>query len=91
MSLGDDIPKKKFYVTMTDNFMSGWGLAKGRKNKLVIGCNTFEQAEVVAHNGERRNEMKYVNITSKKPYYDDSVYVSYKDYKQLGDVWTKYN
>ncbi len=27
-----------YYVTATDKFMSGWGLAKGRTNKVVVIC-----------------------------------------------------
>lgn len=91
MARGDKIPKKNYYVTMTDSFMSGWGMSRGRKNKYVVGCDTYKQAEVVLHNAQRRPEMKYPNLTSRKPYYPDNVYVSYRDFKQLGDVWTKYN
>ena len=29
---------RKYYVTMTDKFMSGWGEAAGKVNKLVIEC-----------------------------------------------------
>lgn len=85
-----DIPKKKFYVTMTDKFMSGWGRAEGKTNKFVIGVNTWEQAEAVKRNAERRSEMKYINITLDKPYYNPNRFlVSYRDYKNLGEVWKK--
>ena len=68
---------KKYYVTMTDKFMSGWGMAKNKINKLVIVCNTYEEAKVVAENARNRSEMKYINITDKKPYYSsDRYYVS---------------
>jgi len=87
---GDKIKNKKWYVTMTDKFMGGWGMAQGKTNKLVIGCDTYDQAKRIARNAKLRNEMKYVNITSRKPYYNSrSVYVSYKDYRQLGSVWKK--
>ena len=29
----------KYYVTMTDSFMSGWGYAKNKINKLVFPLN----------------------------------------------------
>lgn len=58
-----------WYVTMTDKFMSGWGQASGTVNKLVISCNTYNEAVIVTANAERRGEMRYVNICSKKPYY----------------------
>ena len=60
----------KYYVTMTDRFMSGWGKADGKTNKLVISCHTWEEAETVARNASRRHEMKYVNITSHRPSYN---------------------
>ena len=37
----------KYWVTMTDRFMSGWGLAKGLKNKLVFECESLAEAEKV--------------------------------------------
>jgi hypothetical protein len=84
------IPKKKFYVTMTDKFMSGWGMAKDKTNKLVIGVDTYEQAEIIKSNAEKRDEMKYINITSRKPYYNSrTVKVSYKNIEELGEIWTK--
>ena len=33
-----------FYVTMTDKFMSGWGYAAGKTNKLIIECADIAQA-----------------------------------------------
>lgn len=38
------------YVTMTDNFMSGWGDAEGKINKLSIECDDCDEAEIVAEN-----------------------------------------
>ena len=64
----------RHYVTMTDKFMSDWGMAKGKINKLVISCDTYDEAITVANNAERRDEMKYINITSKKPYYNPNRY-----------------
>lgn len=58
-----------FYVTMTDTFMSGWGKAEGKKNKLVFECDTLKEAEIVKDNAENRDEMKYVNINDEKPNY----------------------
>ena len=36
--------KKNWFVTMTDVFMSGWGMAKGKKSKLVIGAMKWDDA-----------------------------------------------
>ena len=63
-----------YWVTMTDNFMSGWGMAEGKINKLVIECETLNEAEIVAENARNRSEMEYVNITTNKPYYNDDKY-----------------
>lgn len=58
-----------YYVTMTDKFMSGWGLADGLINKLIFLCEDYNQAKIVAENAERRTEMKYVNISGARPAY----------------------
>lgn len=59
----------KFYVTMTDGFMSGWGHAEGKINKLVMECDGIVEAGIVRDNADARSEMKYVNICSSKPSY----------------------
>lgn len=89
-SNSEKIPKKNWYVTMTDKFMSGWGHARGKTNKFVIGCNTYKQCRRVMRNAKLRDEMIYINYTSQKPYYNDRQFlVSYKDYKQLGKIWKR--
>lgn len=77
------------YVTMTDKFMSGWGMAKGKINKLVIECENSVQAEKIADYARRnRNEMKYINIRYSKPYYNSSKYIiSYNKYYDIGSLW----
>lgn len=71
---------KKYYVTMTDKALSGWGSAKGRINKLIFECDSYDEACTVAENANNRSDMKYVNITSKKPYYSSArYYTQYKD------------
>ena len=64
----------KFYVTMTDKFLSGWGMANGKINKLVISCASQKEANIVYDNAVNRGEMKYVNIVMKKPYYPPKQY-----------------
>lgn len=78
-----------YYVTMTDKFMSGWGMAKGKTNKLIIECETLQQAETIQRNAEQRGEMRRVNIRSTKPRYGAGVYESWKTYDELGEVWKK--
>jgi tRNA uridine 5-carbamoylmethylation protein Kti12 len=78
---------KKFYVTMTDKFMSGWGMSENKTNKLVIECESYEEAEIVYNNALNRSEMKYVNICDKKPYYNSNRYfVSWKT-KEEYNTW----
>lgn len=75
---------------MTDKFMSGWGMARGLTNKLVIGCDNVEQVKRVMRNARKRSEMRYINYTSSKPYFNKNRFlVSYKDYKSLGSIWKK--
>lgn len=45
---------KEYYVTMDDTFMSGWGEAEGKTNKLIFKCKDKEEANVVAENAKRR-------------------------------------
>jgi len=49
-----------YYVTMTDKFMSGWGLAKGKINKLIFSCDTYEQAIIVRNNAQARTDQIYI-------------------------------
>ena len=84
------IPKKPYYVTMTDSFMSGWGMARGRTAKFVVGVDNYAQAQRIARNARCRSEMKYVNIVRNKPRYDPRRYqVTYRDYSQLGMAWKR--
>ena len=69
------------YVTMTDKFMSGWGMAEGKINKIVIECENSVQAEKIADCANSRSEMKYINIRYSKPSYNSSKYLtSWKKY-----------
>lgn len=78
------------YVTMTDKFMSGWGMANGKINKYVVICQTREEAKLIERNAGRRDEMKYVNITTRKPYYDKRRYlVTEKTFDELGEIWKR--
>ena len=72
------------YVTMTDKFMSGWGMAKGKINKLVIECENSIQAEKIAYCANHYLEMKYISIRYSKPNYNSYKYlVSWKKYSDM--------
>ena len=59
---------KKIYVCMTDSFMSGWGRAKGLRNRLAIEVNGFEEADKLLDYVQReRGEMQYVTISQHRP------------------------
>jgi hypothetical protein len=75
-----------FYVTMTDKFMSGWGLAKGRTAKLVIVCDDIAQACEIAAAARRRSEMRRVNVRSSRPSYPNAQ-VTFKNYADLSGPW----
>lgn len=81
--------KPIFWVSMTDKFMSGWGKAANKTNKLVIACYTYEQAQIIERNASQRNEMKYINICSRKPSYGKNVLVSLRDWSDMGEIWKK--
>lgn len=71
---------EKWYVSMTDRALSGWGMARGKTNKLVLECSSYEEAEIVEQNARDRSEMKYINICMKKPRYNqNNCYVSWHD------------
>jgi len=78
-----------YYVTMTDKFMSGWGMAKNMTNKFIVECETYQEAETIERNAQKRSEMKYINICSKKPRYGKNVLESWKTFAQLGEIWKK--
>lgn len=63
-----------YYVTTTDKFMSGWGRAEGRINKLIFPCETRAEACVVADNARARKDQLYINIRGTRPYYNAQRY-----------------
>lgn len=81
--------QSKIYVTMTDKFMSGWGMAANKTNKLIIVCDTWQQAETIERNANKRSEMKYINICSNKPRYGANVLESWKTFDELGEIWKR--
>lgn len=81
--------EKKIYVTMTDKFMSGWGMAANKKNKFIVICDNWQQAETIQRNAEKRSEMKYINVCVTKPRYGANVLETWKTFDELGTIWTK--
>lgn len=79
----------KYYVSMTDKFMSGWGMAANQINKLVIECDSYEEAVIVYNNAINRSEMKYVNLNITKPYYNQDNYEVSRHDKSDYSTWFK--
>ena len=76
-----------FYVTMTDKFMSGWGMAKDKINKMIVECETLEQAEQIEAAANDRSEMCDIDIYTERPEFGDDVIESFKTWNDLGPIW----
>jgi hypothetical protein len=72
---------------MTDKFMSGWGNAKGRINKLIFICDTVDEAKIVFKNAGERSDMKFINICYKKPWYSPEKYYVQEKTKESYPSW----
>jgi hypothetical protein len=59
------LEKLPIYVTMTDKFFSGWGMAANKTNKFIVVCDSWKDAETIERNAKKRSEMKYINICIK--------------------------
>lgn len=80
--------ERKCYVSMTDRFMSGWGKAQDKINKLVFICDSMEEAQIVKNNALNRTDQIYINICINKPYYNKRDY--FTQYKTKGDCKSWY-
>lgn len=70
----------EWFVVMTDNFLSGWGLAEGKIAKRVVICKNHCDAEMM-HDRlfNPKYRMSRVNVTPRLPKYSPSRYtVSYE-------------
>jgi len=82
-----ELPKCPYYVTMTDKFLSGWGMAKGQTNKVVFCAKTYEDAKIVETNAKDRTDMKNVSIRSTKPYYNPRSYLTSAKTEKDAKTW----
>jgi hypothetical protein len=81
-----EIGKANWYVGMIDSFFSR-GLEHGKISKYVVGCDTFTEAQQIARNAAKRPEMKYINVTDKKPIVREWHVISYQEYGNLSGKW----
>ena len=58
---------KTYYVVMTDTFLSGWGGAKDKINKLILICTDKTQSEIVKDNAKNRTDMKHIKSYAEIP------------------------
>ena len=58
---------KRYYVCMTDKFMSGWGCADGKINIFIVECETKEEAIQIKYAAHKRPEMEHIKIRTKIP------------------------
>ena len=85
----------RYWVAMVDEFMSGWGPAKGKINLLVIECANGRDQDIVYQNAKDCGDMRDIKrLTSPggyPAYYpSDKYYVSYKELDQYRS-WHKPN
>lgn len=67
----------RYFVTMTDAMLSGWGNADGKTAKRIVLCKTFRDAQIIVsglNNCKNRNGMRYINIACKFPKYSENRY-----------------
>lgn len=76
------------FVSMIDNFMSGWGEARDKTNIYLVECDDIDQAEMIERAAHKRSEMSKVKIHQDRPYYCSKQYlVTDKHFDDLGGVW----
>lgn len=73
IKLPSDIPKAPYYVVAIDTFMSGWGEARDRTNKVVLPCESRRVAEKVLEYAQGRSEMRQAKIITKKPRFTEYI------------------
>ncbi len=82
----------KYYVSMTDNFLSGWECNDFEINKYVIECSSEKDAAIAYLNAKRRSEMSDIVFNTFNPWENNSdTLVSLVKFDELGECWTKFD
>ena len=85
-SVGGTIPSGyPFYVTSRDTYMSGWGPAKGKNNRLIFGANDKEQVTNLKRNMRKRGDQDQIKVHNKIPKLDFK-----RDYVQSKGLGTEF-
>lgn len=79
-----------YYVNMTDNFMSGWGMARGGRSKMSVKCETYAQAQAILKAAQDRDEMRYVTISERPARTRPGDHLSIKTFDEMGGPWLNY-
>ena len=74
-----ELPDAPFYVTTTVRFMSGWGKSRGLTNRLVLACESQQEANRVADYARGRSDQKNVRICTTKPRIRPGTYTQVMD------------
>lgn len=78
-----------FFVSMIDEFMSGWGEASGKLSVFMVVCESLEEALQIKQAAAKRREMRFLKIHKKVPIYSSKEYrVDVRKFKDLGSIWT---
>lgn len=77
----------RYYVTMTDKFLGGWGRAEGKIAKFVYVCDSLEEAGIIEQNAKDRHDQKNINVVIKKPYYNKERYLVQYKTKEVDPKW----
>ena len=75
----------KHYVSMTDRFMSGWGHAEDKINKLVMSCDSYSEALTVRENAENRSDMEDLEVFDSMPSFDEGQFFVSLHGREQGD------
>jgi len=59
---------KQFFVTAIDNYFSGWGRARDKKNLLIFLCDSLEEAQRLSKYAVSRPEISHVHLKNQRPY-----------------------
>ena len=72
-----NLSEYRYFVTMTDTMLSGWGRAENKTAKRIVLCKTFRDAQIIVNglnNCKNRDGMRYINIAFKFPKYSKKRY-----------------
>lgn len=78
-----------YYVTMIDNFMSGWGKSENKINYFQVECDNLEDARLIERNAHDRSEMSNINVVREPLESNDEILVSDTYFDDLGAIWKK--